>query len=108
MLLEDIVLAVAVGVVLLMVGIPILRYLAAAPWRERDPLSEANERLRIAKRDAEVARLNREAEKIYDRILEEDQTENDDSEHSRTDREPQGEAEGLADTTEKGNRNGQG
>ena len=71
MLLEDILLAGAVGVVLLMVGLPIYRFLKVAPWRRRDPLAEAQERLRIAKLEAEAARVNREAEKVYERLYEE-------------------------------------
>jgi hypothetical protein len=71
MLLEDILLAGAVGVVLLMVGLPIYRFLKVAPWRRRDPLAEAHERLRIAKLEAEAARVNREAEKVYEHLYEE-------------------------------------
>jgi hypothetical protein len=71
MLLEDIVLAVVVGVVLLLVGIPIARLLKVASWRQKDPLAEAHERLRIAQREAEAARVNREAEKIYEQLYDE-------------------------------------
>jgi len=71
MLLEDILLAVAVGVVLLMVGLPIVRFAKGAPWRRRDPLAEAHERLRIAKLEAEAARVNREAERVYEHLYEE-------------------------------------
>ncbi|HWW87089.1 MAG TPA: hypothetical protein VNZ26_26010 [Vicinamibacterales bacterium] len=71
MLLEDILLAGAVGIVLLMVGLLIYRFLKVAPWRRRDPLAEAQERLRIAKLEAEAARVNREAEKVYERLYEE-------------------------------------
>jgi hypothetical protein len=71
MLLEDIVLAVLVGVVLLLVGIPIVRLLRVASFRQKDPLAEAQERLRIAQREAEAARVNREAEKIYEHLYDE-------------------------------------
>jgi hypothetical protein len=71
MLLEDILLAVTVGAVLVIVGWPIIRLLKVAPWRRRDPLAEAQERLRIAKIEAEAARVNREAEKIYEKLYEE-------------------------------------
>jgi hypothetical protein len=71
MLLEDILLVVAVGVVLLMFGLPIARFLKGAPWRRKDALAQAHERLRIAKLEAEAARVNREAEKIYERLYEE-------------------------------------
>ncbi len=68
---EDLLLVVAVGVVLGVVGWPV--YLLAHRWtsRTRDPLAEAQERLRIAKREAEVARVNRETERIYDEMYEE-------------------------------------
>jgi hypothetical protein len=71
MLLEDILLAIAVAVVLVIVGRPIVRFLKFAPRRAKDPLAEAHERLRIAKLEAEAARVNREAEKIYEHLYEE-------------------------------------
>jgi hypothetical protein len=46
MLLEDILLAVAVGAALLVVGWPIYRFLKVTPWRRKDPLAQAQERLR--------------------------------------------------------------
>ncbi len=70
MLLEDILLAVVVGVVVLIIGLPIVRFLKAVPLRRRDPLAEAQERLRIAKLEAEAARVNREAEEIYKHLYE--------------------------------------
>jgi hypothetical protein len=66
MLLEDLLLAAAVGVALIVAGVPIVRLAKLAPWRRKDPLAEAQERLRIAKLEAEVARVNRETEKIYE------------------------------------------
>jgi hypothetical protein len=66
MLLEDLLLAAAVGVALLVGGVPILRLVKLAPWRRKDPLAEAQERLRIAKLEAEIAKVNRETEKIYE------------------------------------------
>jgi hypothetical protein len=72
MLLEDILLAVVVGVVVLFAGVPIVRFLkAATPPKPRDPLAEAEERLRVAKREAEAARVNREADAIYERMYDE-------------------------------------
>jgi hypothetical protein len=71
MLLEDILLAVAVGIVALTVGVPIVRLLMAAPWRREDPLAAAQERLRVAKIEAEIAKVNREADSIYDSLYEE-------------------------------------
>jgi hypothetical protein len=71
MLLEDVLLAVAIGVIGLLVGWPIVRLYKSAPWRKRDPLGEARERLRVAKIEAEAARVNREADSIYEKLYEE-------------------------------------
>jgi hypothetical protein len=71
MLLEDILLAITVGAVVVIAGWPIARLLKAARWRRSDPLAEAQERLRLAKLEVEAARLNREAEKIYEQLYEE-------------------------------------
>lgn len=68
MLLEDILMAVAIGAVLIICGFPIVRMLKTAPWRRQDPLAAAQERLRIAKLEAEIAKVNREAEEIYDKL----------------------------------------
>jgi hypothetical protein len=106
MLLEDILLAVAVGVVLLMVGLPMVRFIKLAPWRRRDPLAEAQERLRIAKLEAEAAKVNREAEKIYEHLYEE---------VLKEERAPAARVvaetdivESPEESTEKGKRHGQG
>lgn len=68
MLPEDVLLVAALGVVLGVVGWPIYSFLSRRSARKRDPLEEAQERLRVAKRDAEAARLNREAEQVYERM----------------------------------------
>jgi hypothetical protein len=107
MLLEDILLAVVVGVVLVMVSVPIIRFLKVAPWRRRDPLAEAHERLRIAQLEAEVARVNREAEKIYEHLYAETLAEERAGTGARvaTDQEA---VQAADDPTEKGKRHGQG
>ncbi len=66
MLPEDIWLVLAVGVVLGVIGWPIYRFAVQRPGRKSDPLAEAHERLRVAKMEAEAARVNREAERVYD------------------------------------------
>jgi hypothetical protein len=71
MLLEDLLLLAAIGIVGLGVGLPIVRLYKSAPWRKRDPLAEAKERLRVAKIDAEAARVNREADRIYEELYQE-------------------------------------
>lgn len=109
MLLEDILLAVAVGVVLLMVAVPIVRFLKVAPWRKRDPLAEAQERLRIAKLEAEAARVNREAEKIYEQMYEETVRVGADDRGKGVRVAPDDEAvPALDEATGKGKKHGQG
>jgi len=105
MLLEDILLAIAVGVVLLTVGLPIYRLSKGARWRRRDPLAEAHERLRIAKLEAEAARVNREAERVYERLYEEALTDDRGNPGDRVvkDEEPTG---SLDEQIEKGKRHG--
>jgi hypothetical protein len=106
MLLEDILLAGAIAAVLLLFGVPIVRFLKLAPWRRKDPLAEAQERLRLAKMEAEAARLNREAEKIYESLYEETLTKGGGAPGARVapDREA---AQPLDEPTEKGKRHGQ-
>src|SRR5579864_4680412 len=107
MLLEDILLAVAVGAVLLMVGAPIVRFLKVAPWRRKDPLAEAQERLRIAKLEAEAAKLNREAERIYEHMYEETIAEDRGGKGARVVADEEA-VETLDEPTGKGKRHGQG
>jgi hypothetical protein len=72
MLLEDALVVVAIAIVLGVVGWPVYRFASQPPWRrKKDPLAEANERLRLAKLEAEAARVNRETERIYDAMYEE-------------------------------------
>jgi hypothetical protein len=71
MLLEDLLLIAAIGVVGLLVSRPIARLYKMAPWRKRDPLADAQERLRVAKIEAEAARVNREADRIYEKLSDE-------------------------------------
>jgi hypothetical protein len=71
MLLEDILVAVVIGVGALLIGVPLYRFWRAAPWRRRDPVAEARERLRVATLEAEAARINRQAEKVYDDLYRE-------------------------------------
>jgi hypothetical protein len=82
MLLEDLLLAIAIGIVVLLVGWPILRFLRTASPLRKDPLAEAHERLRLAKREAEAARINREADRIYEALYED--TLKDDGASART------------------------
>lgn len=53
------------------VGIPLVKIFKMVFPSKRDTLKEAQERLEVARQDAEAARLNKEAEKVYSRIYEE-------------------------------------
>jgi len=107
MLLEDILLAIAVAVVLVIVGRPIVRFLKFAPRRAKDPLAEAHERLRIAKLEAEAARVNREAEKIYEHLYAETLSDDRSGAGVRIVADKEG-VGALEEPTEKGKRHGQG
>jgi hypothetical protein len=110
MLLEDILLAVAAGVVLLFVGAPFARFLRGAPWRSKDPLAEAQERLKRAKLEAEVARVNREADRIYEGLYEETLADRADQATKKGPRvvEEEPGAPSSGDVGEKGKRHGEG
>ena len=94
MLLEDLLLAGAIGLVAAFAVLPLVRAVAGRPWRKRDPLAEARERLRVAKLDAEAARLHREAERIYEDLYRETLADADDARAatSATDEAPAGES----------------
>jgi hypothetical protein len=114
MLLEDILLAAAIGIVVLVAGFPIYRFLRLAPWGRKDPLAEAQERLRVAMVEAEVARVNRETEKVYENLYSE--TLADDADERRVQRDPRARvvtddeaaADEQATETEKGRPHGKG
>jgi hypothetical protein len=106
MLLEDILLVVAIGVVLLMAGPSLFRFLKVAPLRRRDPLAEARERLRIANLEAEAARVNREADRVYEHLYEE--TMADDRGGGGTRVAGDEAAHDADEPIEKGKRHGQG
>jgi hypothetical protein len=111
MLLEDILLVVAIGVVVGVVGWPIYRFANREPWRRKsDPLAEAQERLRVAKLEAEAARLNRETERIYEEMYQEalDPERKGEGPRVAADKESPDAAEGASETAEKGKRHGQG
>jgi TPP-dependent pyruvate/acetoin dehydrogenase alpha subunit len=103
MLLEDILLAVVIGVVLLLVVWPAYRLVKTATpeWRRRDPLAEAKARLKAAQTEAEAARIHREADRIYEKLY--DDTLADGEEAGVEDQER---AEAVEPPGEKGNRNG--
>jgi hypothetical protein len=106
MLLEDILLALAVGAVLLFVGLPIVRLLRSIPsLRRRDPLAEARARLEAAKKEEEAAKLHREADRIYERLY--DDTLAQDGGAAAQGGEGREEAEEIEPPMEKDKRHGQ-
>jgi hypothetical protein len=105
MLLEDILLAVALGAGLLVFGVPLVRFLKVIPWRRKDPLAEAHERLRLAKIEAEVARVNREAERIYEGLYQETLADDGGAAGARVVADPP-EVPAPNESTEKGKKHG--
>lgn len=75
MLFESILVFLLIAAGVFLVGVPLAKlikmlYLMAFPPK-RDPLKEAAQRLEIARKEAEAAKLNKETDKIYSRIYEE-------------------------------------
>ena len=54
-----------------MVGIPAWKMVRTLFPKKTDSLEEAKVRLEVAKKEAQAARLNKEAEKVYSEIYEE-------------------------------------
>lgn len=68
---EGILLALLVGVGILMVGLPLVKVFRILFPKKTDSLKEAQERLEIARKEREAARLNKEAEKVYSELYNE-------------------------------------
>lgn len=68
---EGVLFLLLVLVGLFAVGIPLVKIFKMVFPSKRDTLREAQERLEVARKDEEAARLNKEAEKVYSRIYEE-------------------------------------
>lgn len=68
---EGLLIALMLAVSILFVGIPLIKLIKMLLPARKDPVKEAEERLEIARKEAEAARLNKEAEKVYSRIYEE-------------------------------------
>jgi hypothetical protein len=66
----DILLLLLGGSGIFFIGIPFYKLMAKLLPSKRNTLAEAKERLEQAHLDAEAARLNKEAEKIYDHLYE--------------------------------------
>lgn len=50
------------------IGLPIIRLIKLLIPIKRDPLKDARVRLEVAKTEAEAAKLNKEAEKVYSQL----------------------------------------
>jgi hypothetical protein len=68
---EGILLALLVGVGILMVGVPLVKVFRIMFPKKTDSLKEAQERLEIARKEREAARLNKEVEKVYSELYNE-------------------------------------
>lgn len=68
---EGLMIALMIGTGVFFVGIPLIKIIKMLLPSRRDSLKEAQERLEIARKEAEAARLNKEAEKVYSEIYEE-------------------------------------
>jgi hypothetical protein len=66
MLFEDLIMLLALGSGVFLIGIPFYKLLRAVVPQKRDPVAEAKIRLEAAKADAEAAKLNKQTEKLYD------------------------------------------
>jgi hypothetical protein len=71
MLFEDIMLLMILASGVLLIGVPTFKFLHSITPKKRNNLAEAKTRLEQAQVDLEVARLNKEAEKLYDKMYDE-------------------------------------
>jgi hypothetical protein len=89
MLFESVLLFIAVGIAIFFIGIPLIKLVKALIPPKRDPLQEAQQRLEIAHKEMEAARLNKEAEKLYQKMYQEvldEETSQEEKEKSRLER----------------------
>lgn len=69
MLLEQLLLLIAMFVAIYMIGIPLFKLVKSlVPASKKDPLVEAKIRLEIAQKEVEAAKLNKEADRLYQEI----------------------------------------
>jgi len=71
MLFEDMLLLLGLGVSVFLIGIPFYKLVRTIIPEKRDPVKEAKIRLETARADAEAAKLNKEAEKVYEGLYNE-------------------------------------
>lgn len=76
---EGLLILLLFGASLLFLGLPLFKLVRLLLPKKTDPVGEAQERLEVAKKEAEAARLNKEAEKVYSQlyaeVLEDDNNE---------------------------------
>lgn len=72
------------GVTFFLVVRPLYSFLRAVTPQRRDALKEAQERLEIARKEAEAARLNKQAEELYEKMYKETLEEQEASEEQQT------------------------
>jgi hypothetical protein len=70
MLFEDLLLLLSFGVGIFFIGIPMFKLINSKIPKKIDNLAEAKKRLEQARMDAEAAKLNKEAEQVYQTIYE--------------------------------------
>jgi hypothetical protein len=71
MLFESILIFLASGMGVFFIGIPLWKLAKKVAPPKIDPISDAKERLELAKAELEAAHLNKEAEKLYTKMYEE-------------------------------------
>lgn len=71
MLFEDIMLLILLSSGVFLIGIPFYKFVKAIVPHKRDPLADAKERFEQAKLEVEAARLDKEREKLYNKMYEE-------------------------------------
>lgn len=71
MLFEGLLIMVLVTCTVLLIGIPAYKMIRELIPKKANPLADAKIRLEVARQEIEAARLNKEAEKIYNSLYEE-------------------------------------
>ena len=68
---EGLIIALMIGAGVFFVGIPLIKIVKMMLPNKKDSVKEATERLEAARAEAQAARLNKEAEKVYSEIYSE-------------------------------------
>jgi hypothetical protein len=71
MWLEDLMILLLIASGVFFVGVPVVKFIKQITPHKRNPLAEAKERLELARLEAEAARVNKEAEKLYGEMYQE-------------------------------------